>query len=194
MDPQLALQPLLLRDERLLWAGRPDPGVWFTPGDFLLVPFSVLWCTFAVFWESGVVTSGAGAFFALWGVPFVIIGLYSVFGRFFVKRYRKRRTVYGITSRRAITVTGGRSVADSPLRDQPVSVIRSRDARHASVIIGSAPAGRSRSGRRAVPAWALNSGLESVMGRSTPFAFFDVADPVAMLAALDEARAGSPPP
>ncbi len=33
--------------------------------------------------------------FALFGLPFVALGLYLIFGRFVVKARRKRQTVYG---------------------------------------------------------------------------------------------------
>jgi hypothetical protein len=75
MDPLAQLQPCLRPGEQLLWHGRPDPRVWFAPADAFLIPFSILWCAFAVFWEAS--AAGAGPVFAaLWGIPFVVAGLY----------------------------------------------------------------------------------------------------------------------
>lgn len=42
----------------------------------------------------------APAFFKLWGIPFVCVGLYMVFGRFLMKSYLREKTVYVITNRR----------------------------------------------------------------------------------------------
>lgn len=76
-----------------------------------------------------------------------------------------------------------------PLHHQAVTVKRARDARHASVVIGStAPGGGSRFGQ--APGWLYaNTGLEPLARNSgLPFAFYDVADADAMLHALDQAR------
>ena len=120
--------------EQLLWQGKPDPAVWFTPADLYVMPISVLWCGFAIIWDVGVSREG-GPLARIWGIPFVAVGLYFVFGRFLRKRYQKRRTVYAITTQRALVVTGGRELADAPWGQRAVSVRRSRDARHASVIL-----------------------------------------------------------
>jgi len=102
-DQLMALQAQLRDNEQLLWHGVPDTRVWFAPADAYLIPFSIAWCAFAIFWESSVIRSGGPSFFAAWGIPFVAAGLYFVAGRFFYKRYRKGRTVYAITTQRAET-------------------------------------------------------------------------------------------
>jgi len=66
--------------EQIEWVGRPDPAKHFTRGDVFLIPFSIMWGGFSIFWEASVITGGAGPFFALWGIPFVAIGLYFIFG------------------------------------------------------------------------------------------------------------------
>lgn len=96
----------LLTDERIVWAGQPDPKVLFSRADLFLIPFGLLWCGFVVFWELSVLGfvwgPGAPIFMALFGIPFICIGIYFVFGRFIYKMYKKRRTFYALTNKRTI--------------------------------------------------------------------------------------------
>lgn len=195
-DPALParLQSNLRPGEGLLWCGQPDPSVLFTPADGFLIPFSILWLSFAVFWEAGVWSSGL-LIGRIWGIPFIAIGLYYLVGRFVYKRYRKRRTVYGVTRERAV-IAVGRSFSDMPLKTVSISVHRSRSGRRASVTFGDVAGqvqGVSRRlmrRRASYGAFYANTGLELMArgGTLMPFAFYDVAEPDAMLAALDQAR------
>jgi hypothetical protein len=189
MDP-LGLQTHLRPDEQLLWYGAPDPRVWFAPVDAFLVPFGILWCSFVMFGWSSVVSHGGGPFEVLSGIPFIVIGLYMLVGRFVYKRYRKTRTTYGITTQRAMII-GPTVFADIPLRGQPVTIGRSRDSRHASVIIGDTVLPVRRPGRVQVSSsFYANTGLEPFARNvGLPFSFYDVAEPDAMLRALEQARA-----
>jgi len=116
VDPEVAvkLQSELLSGESVLWAGRPNPGVIFHSDDWYMIPFSLLWGGFAIFWEAGVLgylghnSKGApSVFMALWGIPFVVIGQYFIWGRFFYDAWLKRRTYYAITNRRVLILQEG---------------------------------------------------------------------------------------
>ena len=96
----------LLPGERILWQGRPDVRSFVWRGWWYLVPFSLLWGGFAIFWEIAAITGRGGLFFVLWGLPFVGIGLYMIFGRYFVARAEARATRYAITDRRVL-IWGG---------------------------------------------------------------------------------------
>ncbi|MFL6601592.1 MAG: hypothetical protein ACJ8R9_09680 [Steroidobacteraceae bacterium] len=96
----------LRRSEKLIWSGRPRQGVFLTQRDAGMIPFSLMWGGFSFFWEFKAVSSGGPLFFALWGVPFVLVGLYMIVGRFFYEAMLRSRTYYGLTNERVIIISG----------------------------------------------------------------------------------------
>jgi len=105
-SPDTFISSHLGSGESLLWSGQPRTGIVFRPQDVYIIPFSLLWCGFAIFWESMVIKHGAPFFLMLWGIPFVLMGLFFVFGRFFADAYTRSKTFYGITSERIIISRG----------------------------------------------------------------------------------------
>jgi hypothetical protein len=177
-----SIQPYLRPGEQLLWHGAPDPNVRFTPVDAYVIPFSIMWGGFTIFWEAGALSSGAPPFFVIWGIPFVGMGLYLTFGRFNYKRRRKLQTAYAVTDQRALVAVGSSTLLDSPVKYQPVTIKRSRDRRHVSAVVGSTGGWRGST-------MYGNTGLDFFMRGNQQLAFYDVADGDAMVQALEKARA-----
>lgn len=94
--------------EYILWKGRPEKGNVFTGQEAVLLPFSVIWLAFSVYWEMTALQSGASWFLVLWGIPFVGIGIYLLAGRFFMTAYLRSRTFYVITNKKIIIRQGNR--------------------------------------------------------------------------------------
>jgi len=137
----------LLPGERILWEGRPVRHRLFLAPDALLVPMSVVWCGFILFWEASALATaatsdvGSSIFFVLWGVPFVGIGLYLLAGRFVVRAVASRRTRYVLTDRRAMVIggwSGTKTTADYLQSLRPPVITEGSDG-SGSLAFGSFP-------------------------------------------------------
>lgn len=100
------IQAELEPSESLLWAGQPGQGIKLRRSESFMIPLSFLWGGFAIYWEYFVIKDGAPLFFRLFGIPFVLVGLYMMFGRFFVEAKQREKTFYGLTNTRVIIVSG----------------------------------------------------------------------------------------
>lgn len=105
-DDQQTLAPYLLPSERVLWSGRPPTGLLLRKSDAFLIPFSLLWAGFAVFWEYTAYAQGAPTFFLVFGGAFVVIGVFFTIGRFVYDMRVRENTVYAVTEGRALILSG----------------------------------------------------------------------------------------
>lgn len=110
LEEQRELQAELSGSESILWTGKPNPHVIFHPSDLFMIPFSLLWGGFAILWEAGACgvgpfgNKGTWSFGVLWGIPFVLIGQYVIWGRFFYVAWKKTRILYAVTTERLILI------------------------------------------------------------------------------------------
>jgi hypothetical protein len=105
-------QPYLFTGERIVWSGQPKQGLALSARDTFLIPFSLMWGGFAIFWNIGVWAiptsdgNDPGLFFRLWGLPFLVIGLYLIIGRFFHDAYIRKNMFYAVTDQRVLILRG----------------------------------------------------------------------------------------
>ncbi len=97
--------------ERLIWADRPAPGRMALSG-LALTAFGSVFGGFAAFWIVGAASTvpsdaGAFAFFPLFGVPFLLVGLGMMLAPLWIWMGAKK-TVYAISSDRLVIIRGDR--------------------------------------------------------------------------------------
>jgi hypothetical protein len=138
--------------ERVLWEGQPNVWAYSMRGAWYLIPFSLLWGGFAIFWEAMAIASGAPVFFWLWGIPFVAAGLYLIFGRILVARREAANTFYAVTDQRVLLQTGAfrRTFTELDLRDLPGSQLEEQSDGSGTITLGP-----TIGFRRLPPGWPL---------------------------------------
>jgi len=108
---KIKISPYLKPEEEFIWAGQPQTGIKFRKSDILFIPFSILWTLFfaILIWLYDI--------YAV--VPFFILGLYMIFGRFIVDAEYRTRGYYGLTDIRIIILSGyfKRKIESLPLKD-----------------------------------------------------------------------------
>ena len=115
----------------------------------------------ARWWEAMVLKSDGPVFMKLWGIPFVLIGLYLIVGRFFHDAWRRGRTTYAVTSERIVIRCGG-SEKSIPLRTLAEFSLRARGDGSGSIQFGSSPLGAWSSTGLGWPGWPTLPGFEDI--------------------------------
>jgi hypothetical protein len=153
------LQSQLAPNEQLLWIGQPRGGIVLRASDAVMIPFSLMWGGFAIFWEASVLTADAPFLFKLWGIPFVVFGLYLIFGRFVVEAKQRSKTYYGVTNERVIVVSGlfSRNVKSLDLRTLNEISLDEKSDGSGTITFGSPPPTYQWLGSTRLPGWAQQS-------------------------------------
>lgn len=183
-DTQQVFQEQLLKGEDILWSGQPDPNVTFTTMDIFLIPFSLFWGGFAIFWEILVLIFPRGVdygdfnfvahlIFPLFGIPFVIIGLYLMFGRFIYKKWKKRRTYYAVTNKRLISLS---KAWGQHFQEANIKSISGLGKKVRSDGIGTLTFGGSQSFLFSGFQFYANTGLDILTFHAAQLGFFDIKD------------------
>ena len=119
MQSSQPFQPYLLTGERMLWSGQPKQGLTLSGKDAYLIPFSIMWGGFAIFWNAAVwlapfdtkTSANPDWFFRLWGLPFLVVGIYMIVGRFFHDAYIRKKLLYAVTNQRVLTLRGSKIIS-----------------------------------------------------------------------------------
>lgn len=93
--------------EHVLWQGRPDPGIEWGQALSAQSLFGIVFTAFSLFWmgAAAAMTWGAGnapgifILFPLFGLPFLLVGLFMAGGHLVWAAYLRRSTVYSVTTR-----------------------------------------------------------------------------------------------
>lgn len=101
-------KPYIMDGEYILWEGAPEKGLNLTSRDVVLLPFSLVWLGFSLFWEFLAVTTSGSFFMMVWGLPFVAVGIYLLFGRFLQTLFLRDKTFYIITNKKLIIRSGNK--------------------------------------------------------------------------------------
>jgi hypothetical protein len=158
----------ILKDEKVLWYGQPDRNIMFHAADLFLIPFAVFWCGFMAFWEYKLWTLLAEGeivpviVFMVFGIPFILIGLYMLFGRFFWDRYRKARTHYYVTDKRVIVIKDvfNRTICAQFLSNLPcINKIKRKDG-SGTLRFGNTPLGYVSYSNDLMDQWPVNAGQD----------------------------------
>lgn len=128
----------LLPGEKLLWKGSPEPGIRLRPRDAFLFLFGLFFFGFSIVWEYIAFTNGSPGFFLIWGIPFIAVGTYLVIGRFFWEAYKRKRTAYTLTDRRALIQvnTVGRSQKAVALKEVAEIELEERGDGMGTIVFG----------------------------------------------------------
>lgn len=115
---------------------------------------------------------GAPGFFALWGVPFVLMGLYVTVGRFWHDAWQRGRTRYALTTERVLIAAGGGTptLTALSLRTLPEVTLSAKADGSGTLTFGSAAgvpaflAGAAWPGVKRAPAFELIPDARRVYG------------------------------
>jgi hypothetical protein len=192
MTDETGWSGLLQEGEAILWQGQPDPAIdWrgvLSPLSLfgaVFALFSLGWMTFAASLGGGTGVPILGFAFALFGLPFLGIGLYMLAGRLWVDAWRRRKTWYTLTTHQAFVaeeLLGRKGLTPYAIAEMPP--IELVDGRPGDVIFGTIT--HSQGPRRPGP----NKSRYRLAGSTVaPLDFFRIHDARKVWALLRDRRA-----
>ncbi len=133
MNARDAWQNILDPGERIVWQGHPDTAVAIKPRNYLLLGFALFFTSFAVIWM--ILAAQAGGFFWTFGLIHFAVGSGLIWASLFWGSYRRKRTWYTLSDRRAFIATElpirGRSLRSFPITD--TTMLEFEDGNPASI-------------------------------------------------------------
>lgn len=108
IDAYTFCRSYLVNDEYILWKGKPEKGNIFARRDIFTTLFGIMWLSFSLYWEYTAIKGGASLLFALWGTPFICVGIYLVIGKHLQTAMLRNKTFYVITNKKIIVKRGNR--------------------------------------------------------------------------------------
>jgi hypothetical protein len=147
-----AISSELSADEKVLWCGQPPGGLQFNLLNVAAFPFGIAFLAFGVIWGYlawGIVfTQPTSAAYRspidlftpiLMGIGFFAVGLFLVFGLFFVDRYWRKNTYYVVTNQRVIIMTKwlATNVQSLALQQLPQMTLTTKANGSGNIVFGS---------------------------------------------------------
>lgn len=129
----------LATDEKILWEGKPKQGIIFRYTDIALIPFSIFWTLAALIFELISLQSNVPIYLSLIGIPFLLIGLFLLIGRYVLDIKRRKNISYCITNRRIIIKAEKlKSTAHSyQMTAIPRITIKNKSRKFGTIILGN---------------------------------------------------------
>ncbi|MCT4660870.1 MAG: hypothetical protein N4A40_03340 [Tissierellales bacterium] len=164
------IENYLYDNEKILWLGKPKIKI-FSVLDILIIPVTIIWLGIIVAWETMAFSIGAPFIFQLFAVPYILIGLYVLIGRYILKIYLKRNTNYCVTNQRIIILKKLKSfkVESEEISNLSIVNIENKGHNFGNVIFGN--------GYIMAKAYE-NIGLEFLIKKrnykNVPLAFYDI--------------------
>jgi len=158
--------------ERIIWSGQPHQGFILRREDTLMIPISLLYGVFVIFWEYSALTMGAPFFFSLVGILFVLYGLYFIFGRFYIDMVQRSKTYYALTEKRIVIISG--------LRNQNIKTLELKKLPEINISIMRNGSGTITFGS-SHPSWMYSGSWFLNPGRYNNAPGFDMIDDVKMV-------------
>ncbi|MEY4590858.1 MAG: hypothetical protein RL497_2934 [Pseudomonadota bacterium] len=120
--------------ESVSWSDQPDPSA-YAKGSIITTLFFIPFTAFALFWMASAadfkipdLSKGGGSLFPLFGLPFLLVGLWGFFQPFRMKK-NAASVIYVITNKRVIIIQGNRSISyQSFYPDQLKNIARTQNA------------------------------------------------------------------